>query len=84
MMDLIPLESGNDEGGEREIRISPYAAKLMEIETSKATRRFAAAEVRMVGKVDYDETRVSHIASWVAGRIESCSGSVQGRVKTFR
>ncbi len=70
-MDLIPLELGDDEDlGEREIRVSPYAAKLMELETSEAIRRFASAEVRMIGKVDYDETRVSHIASWVAGRID--------------
>ncbi len=70
-MDLIPLELGDDEDlGEREIRVSPYAAKLMELETSKATRRFASAEVRMIGKVDYDETRVSYLSSWVAGRID--------------
>ncbi|MEI6891854.1 MAG: efflux RND transporter periplasmic adaptor subunit [Pontiella sp.] len=69
-MDLIPLEARDEGGGEREIRISPYAAKLMELETTAVSRRFAAAEVRMVGQVDYDETRVSHIASWVAGRID--------------
>jgi Cu(I)/Ag(I) efflux system membrane fusion protein len=69
-MDLIPLESGNDEGDEREISVSPYAAKLMELETTKVIRKFAEAELRMVGKVDYDETRVSTISSWVPGRID--------------
>jgi Cu(I)/Ag(I) efflux system membrane fusion protein len=69
-MDLIPLEAGSDEGGEREISLSPHAAKRMEIETTQATRRFAESEVRMVGKVDYDETRVSYISSWVPGRID--------------
>ncbi|RKX46418.1 MAG: efflux transporter periplasmic adaptor subunit [Verrucomicrobia bacterium] len=71
MMDLIPLEAGDDEGGgEREIRISPYSAKLMELETAEVTRHFAAAEIRMVGKVDYDETRVSTISAWVPGRLD--------------
>jgi Cu(I)/Ag(I) efflux system membrane fusion protein len=70
LMDLIPLESGNDEGGEREISVSPYAAKLMELETSAVARQFMSAEVRMVGKVDYDETRVTYISAWVPGRID--------------
>ena len=69
-MDLIPLVPGSDEGGEREISVSEYAAKLMELETAAVERRFAEAEIRMVGKVDYDETRVSSIASWIPGRID--------------
>ena len=70
-MDLILLESSaDDEGGEREVAVSAYAAKLMELETYKVDRRFENAEVRMVGNVDYDETRVSYISSWVAGRID--------------
>jgi Cu(I)/Ag(I) efflux system membrane fusion protein len=69
-MNLIPLESGGDEGGEREISISTYAAKLMELETYTVDRRFVPAEVRMVGTVDYDETRVSYISAWFPGRID--------------
>ncbi len=69
-MDLIPMESGGNEGGEREISVSKYAAKLMELETYTVDRRFVAAEVRMVGTVDYDETRVSYISAWFPGRID--------------
>jgi Cu(I)/Ag(I) efflux system membrane fusion protein len=69
-MDLIPLESEDGEAGEREISISPYTAKLMELETTEVVRQFVSAEVRMVGKVDYDETRVSYISAWVPGRID--------------
>ena len=69
-MDLILLDSQDEGGGEREIRVSPYAAKLMELETSVVERRFAEAEIRMVGKVDYDETRISTISAWVPGRID--------------
>ncbi len=68
-MDLIPLEA-EPGGGEREIRISPYAAKLAELETVPVERRFAAAEIRMVGKVDVDETRLYTISAWVPGRID--------------
>ena len=69
-MDLIPLQSGNETLGEREISISPAAAKLMELETAEVVRRMATAEIRMVGKVDYDETRVATISAWVPGRID--------------
>jgi Cu(I)/Ag(I) efflux system membrane fusion protein len=69
-MDLIPLESGGEELGEREISVSPYAARLMELETTEVVRDYAQAEIRMVGKIDYDETRVSYISAWVPGRID--------------
>ena len=69
-MKLIPLNSLNHGGGEHAIEISSAAAKRMEIETSEVLRKFATADVRMVGKVDYDETRVETIAAWVPGRID--------------
>jgi Cu(I)/Ag(I) efflux system membrane fusion protein len=69
-MDLIPLESVMADGGEREISVSEYAAKLMELETSVVERRFVDADIRMVGMVDYDETLVSTISAWVPGRID--------------
>lgn len=70
-MDLIPLAAGSEEqGGLRELTISEDSAKLMEIETVPVERRFVTAEVRMVGKIDYDETRVSYITAWVAGRLD--------------
>jgi Cu(I)/Ag(I) efflux system membrane fusion protein len=42
----------------------------MELETSPVIRKFVAAEVRMVGKVDFDETRVSYISAWIPGRLD--------------
>jgi len=70
-MDLIPLNSGSDdEGGPRELSVSENSARLMEIETAPVERRFVTAEVRMVGKIDYDETRVHYITAWVPGRLD--------------
>jgi len=64
------MESGTGDDEGRVITVSDYSAKLMEIETSPVERRFVDAEVRMVGKVDYDETRVSYISAWVPGRLD--------------
>ncbi|MBN2133615.1 MAG: efflux RND transporter periplasmic adaptor subunit [Sedimentisphaerales bacterium] len=70
-MDLIPMPESLAVGGSaRELAVSEAAAKLMEIQTSPAQRKFVSAEVRMVGKVDYDETRVKHITAWVGGRLD--------------
>ena len=70
-MDLIPLESHEDEtGGARELSVGEHAAALMELATAPVERRFVEAEVRMVGKVAYDETRLAYITAWVPGRLE--------------
>lgn len=69
-MDLIPVAAAQAEVGPREISFSEEAIKLMEVETTPVERRFVTAEIRMVGKVDYDETRVKNITAWVAGRID--------------
>lgn len=70
-MDLIPMNRGDDDsGGLRELSVSESAARLMEIETAPVERRFVTAEVRMVGKIAYDETRVSYITAWVPGRLD--------------
>ena len=69
-MDLIPVTSEDTDVGERQISFSDTAIKLMEVETTAVERKFVEAEIRMVGKVDYDETRVKNITAWVPGRID--------------
>ena len=69
-MDLIPVTSEGGDIGERQISFSQAAVKLMDIETTPVERKFVEAEIRMVGKVDYDETRVKNITAWVPGRID--------------
>lgn len=67
-MDLIPVSQTDI--GKSQIEFSEAAIKLMQIETSPVERKFVTAQIRMVGKIDYDETRVKYITSWVAGRID--------------
>ena len=68
-MDLVPMP-GDMAIGSRIFETSPAARALMEIETSPVERRFVDVSVRMVGKVDYDETRQSDITAWVSGRLD--------------
>lgn len=70
-MPLIPMpENLAAESAPRELAVSEAAAKLMDVQTAAVERKFVANEVRMVGKVDYDETRVKHITAWVPGRLD--------------
>lgn len=78
-MDLIPLaeDSGDDENP-RVLTMSNAAKKLAQIVTAPVERRFADARIQMVGKIDYDETRLAHIAAWVPGRLDSLYADFTG------
>lgn len=70
-MDLIPVPSeGAEAGTGRRLTVSPAARALMRVQTSPVERRYVTTEIRMVGKVAYDETRLAYIAAWVSGRLE--------------
>lgn len=75
-MELIPVAQQDTGSAEddmpnlRRLVMSPEAVALANILTAPVTRDVVSKEVRMVGKVDYDETRVRKIAAWVPGRID--------------
>ncbi len=56
--------------GLRQLTISPEARALMNIQTDRVERRYVTNVVRMVGKVEYDETRLKYITAWVPGRLD--------------
>jgi Cu(I)/Ag(I) efflux system membrane fusion protein len=71
-MKLIPVrkEAGGEMTSMREFTTSESAKALMDIETSQVERKFVEAEIRMVGKVEYDESRLAYITAWVSGRLD--------------
>ena len=71
-MDLIPAtDGGGDEADSlREVSISREARALLDLRVAPVERRYVTATVRMVGKVDYDETRLGYITAWVPGRLD--------------
>jgi membrane fusion protein, copper/silver efflux system len=72
-MDLIPVTTSAREeeiGSLRQITLSKAARELAKIQTTQVERRFVTAEVRMVGKVAYDETRLGYITAWIPGRLD--------------
>ena len=67
-MDLVPVKKSA--GGVRTVSINADVKKLMNIQTVPVGRRYVTADVRMVGKIEYDETRLAHITAWVSGRLD--------------
>ena len=71
-MDLIPLEQ-DDGAGDRpaeEIAISERAKTLAHIRVAPAVRADTSTELRLLGRLEYDETQVRTISPWVGGRID--------------
>jgi len=69
-MDLIPASTGDSGSGMRRLTIGENAKKLMDIAVAPVERKFVSATVRMIGKVDYDETRLAYITAWFPGRLD--------------
>lgn len=69
-MDLIPVVEGEGEGMEQRVAISKAAATLSRIETAPVARFFPTADVRLYGKVSYDETSVARLTAYFPARIE--------------
>ena len=71
-MALVPGGSSTDGDGlgPRQIELSDAAAAMLNVETTSVVRRFITHRVSMVGQVDYDETRLAYITSYVGGRLD--------------
>ncbi len=70
-MDLIPLEKESGGGiNPDQLTLSEDAVKLAEIETATVVYGKAENEIRLSGKVAYDESRIGNITAWVPGRVE--------------
>lgn len=79
-MDLIPVANDSAPGDDqpRQLVLSPAARKLAELAMAPVERRSAAVEIRMVGKVQFDETRLAYIAPRVPGRIDRLYANFTG------
>lgn len=70
-MDLIPVNNESvDDSNPRSLKLSPVSQQLANIQTVPVVHRFVDREVRMYGKIAYDETRVRTISAYLPGRID--------------
>jgi len=69
-MDLTPMREDAGGGGKASLRLGERARHLASIRTTPVEYRELVKSVYTVGKIDYNESRVSHVTAWVSGRIE--------------
>lgn len=71
-MDLIPVTTADNTTGAdtAELVLGADARRLAEIELAPVERRAVHAEVRLVGKIQFDETVMAAITARVPGRID--------------
>lgn len=69
-MDLVRVAGQQDDLGPWELKMSESAIRLAELETYKVKKEYVTRELRLVGKVEYDEKRVGVISAWAAGRVD--------------
>jgi len=70
-MDLIPIETGTDEPEQpATLKLSASARERARIQTTEVRRELAETEIRMVGKIAYDESRVASITARAPGRLD--------------
>ncbi|MCG8558005.1 MAG: efflux RND transporter periplasmic adaptor subunit [Proteobacteria bacterium] len=82
-MDLIPATAAADETEQgaatgKRVQLGARAQALARIRTTTVTRTQPRAEIRLLGHVDYDETRLRTVVPWTAGRIERLHVRVTG------
>lgn len=72
-MELVPVADVEEEQPQRaspRLTMTHAAMELAEVQTAPIERRFPERTVRMVGEIDYDETRMATIAAYFPGRLE--------------
>lgn len=71
-MDMVPVydEPATAGDSERRFAMSEEARALASIETAPVVRRHAVHEVRMVGMIEPDETRLARVTAYVGGRLD--------------
>lgn len=69
-MTLIPLKEEKQDTGAAVLQLSPEAVKLAEVAVSQVERKAVQAEIRLIGKLEYNEPRTVTISARFPGRIE--------------
>ncbi len=70
-MELVRADAGGAQtGNDRVLVMSEAERRLAEIVTVPVARKFVENEVRMVGKIAENESKVKTISAWAPGRIE--------------
>lgn len=83
-MDLTPVtgEAAGVELARDQLQLSEHGQQMARVATTPVEKRLLLHEIRTVGRIDFDETRMKQIASRVDGRVDQVFADFPGtRVK---
>ncbi len=63
-----------------EVRLSPSQMILADVAVQDVQRRLLSKEIYAVGRIFYNETKLAHVAAWVAGRVDKLFVNFTGEV----
>ncbi len=79
-MDLIPMREEGIGGEKASLRLGERARHLASVRTFPVEYRKLTKSIYTVGKIDYDESSVSHVTAWVSGRADKLYVDFTGTV----
>ncbi len=79
-MGLIPMREEGVGGEKASLRLGERARHLASIRTVPVGYRQLTKSIYTVGKIDYDESSVSHVTAWVSGRADKLYVDFTGTV----
>ncbi|MFC1481196.1 efflux RND transporter periplasmic adaptor subunit [Candidatus Neomarinimicrobiota bacterium] len=77
-MDLVPVYTGEEAFG-ASVRIDPVVQQNMGVRFTTVDRRDLSQEIRTIGRIEYDESRVGHIHTKFSGWIEKTIVNTTGQ-----
>jgi membrane fusion protein, copper/silver efflux system len=78
-MDLIPLETREDDAEGPELKLSPYAQKLARIQTVQVTQGALSGMKELTGTLEWNEKLLKTESAWFGGRIDKLNISYTGQ-----
>ncbi|MCL4854164.1 MAG: efflux RND transporter periplasmic adaptor subunit, partial [Bryobacteraceae bacterium] len=83
-MDLTPVDANQDpweaEKPGTRLVLKPGAQRMARVETMEVLSRELSKELRTVGRVEFDETRVAYITARINGRVDKVYADFPGTV----
>ncbi len=79
-MDLIPMKEDAGGGGKASLKLGERARQLAAVKTEPVGYKELTKSIYTVGKINYDESKVSHVTSWTGGRIDKLYVNFTGTI----
>ncbi len=77
-MELVPASASSSSGPSSEIQIDPRSRRVAGIKTVPAKSETLSREVRGVGEISYDESKLKTLSAYIDGRIEELYADYTG------